>query len=48
LFGTVCKTIGETRKMEPTKKAFLFSQSLKDKKTNRLNGVKNKIRRKNE
>jgi hypothetical protein len=28
-----------------TQKAFLFSQSLKDKKTNRLNGVKNKIRR---
>jgi hypothetical protein len=36
LFGTVCKTIGETRKMEPTKKAFLFSQSLKDKKNKQI------------
>jgi hypothetical protein len=32
--------------MEPTKKAFLFSQSLKDKKTNRLNGLKIKLEEK--
>jgi hypothetical protein len=32
--------------MEPTKKAFLFSQSLKKDKTNRLNGVKIKLEEK--